>query len=118
MRFLKVRYTVFLFGGRRWVKVKIVIWGCGYLSRLSEDYIRQDVEVVAYVDNNEALWGTVSDGVEVMAPQQAVNTYPDGIYVVANVNHYEDIKEQLENLGINESNIIICNNYSITFYIS
>ncbi len=57
MRFLKVRYTVFLFGGRRWVKVKIVIWGCGYLSRLFEDYIRQDVEVVAYVDNNEKYWG-------------------------------------------------------------
>ena len=59
MRFLKVRYTVFLFGGRRWVKVKIVIWGCGYLSRLFEDYIRQDVEVVAYVDNKEKYWGGV-----------------------------------------------------------
>ncbi len=39
--------------------MKIVIWGCGYLSRLFEDYIRQDVEVVAYVDNNEKYWGGV-----------------------------------------------------------
>lgn len=33
--------------------MRIVIWGCGHLSRLLEDYIRQDVEVVAYIDSNE-----------------------------------------------------------------
>lgn len=93
---------------------KVIIFGYGNVGKLVYQHMcYSGKNTVAYVDNNEALWGTVSDGVEVMAPQQAVNTYPDGIYVVANVNHYEDIKEQLENLGINESNIIICNNYDI-----
>lgn len=60
MQFHKIYGTVFfIFRKETGLKVKIVIWGCGHLSRLLEDYIRQDVEIVAYVDNNEKYWGGV-----------------------------------------------------------
>lgn len=37
--------------------MKIVIWGTGHLSRLIEDYIRKDIQIVAYVDNNKMRGG-------------------------------------------------------------
>ena len=110
MRFLKVRYTVFLFGGRRWVKVKIVIWGCGYLSRLFEDYIRQDVEVVAYVDNNEKYWGGgIWNGrcrVPIISPKILKNISFE--YCLIAINGYQAVVEQcLKVLKIPEKKILL-----------
>lgn len=37
--------------------MKIIIWGTGYLSRQIEDYIRSEIEIAAYIDNDKTKGG-------------------------------------------------------------
>ena len=90
--------------------MKIVIWGCGYLSRLFEDYIRQDVEVVAYVDNNEKYWGGgIWNGrcrVPIISPKILKNISFE--YCLIAINGYQAVVEQcLKVLKIPEKKILL-----------
>lgn len=37
--------------------MKVVIWGTGYREQLLEDYFKENIEIVAFVDNNKSNWG-------------------------------------------------------------
>lgn len=37
--------------------MNIIIWGTGHMSRLIEDYIKQNIEIVAYIDNDKNTGG-------------------------------------------------------------
>ena len=37
--------------------MRIVIQGTGYVARLVEEYIKQDVEIMMYIDNNKMIGG-------------------------------------------------------------
>ena len=50
-----------------------MIFGAGQLGRqVREAAARAGLEVVAFADNDESLWGTTRDGVIVLAPAEAV----------------------------------------------
>lgn len=70
--------------------MKIVIWGTGHLSRLIEDYIRKDIQIVAYVDNNKIQGGgmikTFDRTVTIMLPNDTKNLEFD--YCLIAVEHY------------------------------
>lgn len=90
----------------------VVIFGNGNMGRLLRCYMEYHGKILAaYIDNNQNLWGTIEDKVPVIAPEDAVKLYPDAIYVIANINAYYEIKQQLLDLEIKEENIVICNNY-------
>lgn len=52
-------------------------------------------------------------GMEIIDVETAVETNPESFYIIANKRHGEEIKYQIENLGINKKNIYICNNIAI-----
>lgn len=90
----------------------VLIFGNGNMGRLLRCYMEYNgKKLAAYVDNNRELWGMMEGEIPIMAPGDAVERYPDAIYMIANINAYEEIKQQLLSLKISEEKIILCNNY-------
>lgn len=84
---------------------QVVIFGCGkYGKELCMNLYLHGVETVAFYDNNEDLWGKEYGGIKILKPKKQDNE--EVMYVVASKWHAEEIKGQLEMLGIDKKNII------------
>jgi hypothetical protein len=86
---------------------QVVIFCCTIYGKFCHELLEYKSQgiVKAYCDNNSDLWNTTIYEVEVLSPTQAVKTYPDAVYIVANLNSANIIKQQLENLGISKDRI-------------
>lgn len=90
----------------------IVIFGNGNMGKLLRCFMEyHEKKLAAYVDNNQKLWGSMENKIPVMAPEDAVKSYPDAVYMIANINAYLEMKKQLLDLDVKEENIVVCNNY-------
>lgn len=91
-----------------------IIFGCGNMGRAVSIYLTEtDRKIAAYIDNAESRWGELESGVQILKPQQAVMAFPDAVYIVSNVLHYEEMKNQLLQYGVCEENLIVCNEYAL-----
>jgi FkbM family methyltransferase len=83
-------------GGSR----RLVIFGAAQLGRqVLQAAARAGLEVLAYADNNEKLWGTTRDGVAVISPAEAVERFNAvAAFVVAVFNPSRPL-QQLHELG-------------------
>lgn len=85
---------------------RVVIFGAGKRGRAVLTLLgaaRQDI--CCLTDNNKALWNTAIEGCEILPPQEAIEKYPDELYIVANELHAKEIACQLQNMGIREDQI-------------
>lgn len=79
----------------------IVIFGGGNYGVLTFLWLKENQkDVVAFCDNDVALWGKEIGRLPVMSPEKAVKEYPQACFVVANKNHAEQMKRQLKQLGV------------------
>lgn len=84
---------------------QVVIFGCGkYGKELCMNLDMQGIETVAFYDNNEELWGKEYGGIKILKPKKQDNE--EVMYIVASKLHAEEIKRQLEMLGIDKKHII------------
>ena len=67
----------------------------------------KEINIDAFVDNDEAKWNTVVNGIEIISPEMALKRYSDDLYIIANKLHAGDIKSQLLRMGIAEEQIMI-----------
>ena len=49
--------------------------------------------------------------IPIVAPEDGARQYANAVYIVANVNYYKEIVQQLLSLGISEKNMITCFDY-------
>lgn len=87
--------------------MKIIIWGTGHMSRLIENYIKHDIEIVAYVDNNAGggYIATPEREVAIIGPNNIKNIVFD--YCLIAVKECQSIIDQcLYELGIPKEKII------------
>lgn len=90
----------------------IVIFGNGNMGKLVRKFLRRKgIEVTAYLDNKRELWKKMDEGIPIMRPEDGVRQFGNGIYIVANVNHYDEIEYQLLQLQIPKEKIIRCFDY-------
>lgn len=73
---------------------RAVVFGCGETAAASRETIHQRFQVIAYSDNNPALWGTEFDGAPVLPPDQIPG---DAGIVVASGLYYPEILHGLLN---------------------
>ena len=79
---------------------RIVIFGSGYLGKLALSGLRAaGVEPLAFCDNNAALWGQTVEGVPVISPAAAADTYKDSAAFVVAIYHSTARQNQLRELG-------------------
>lgn len=86
---------------------KIIIFGAGKCGKYTHILLEchRSGQVYAFCDNNQSLWHTDVQGIEVIAPTEAARTYLDAEYVIANLKGRTEIHQQLLELGIEEEQI-------------
>lgn len=88
--------------------LKVVIWGTGSGSAgLPEACLVRDVQIIAYVDNQSEKWGTIYQERTVISPKDIFDIVCD-YYIIASI-YYEEIEQQLLELGISQEKIIYYN---------
>ena len=86
---------------------KLVVFGGGNLGRFAAQYTRNiGFKELYFCDNNSSLWGTVIESVPVISPKQLADMYKEGniSIVIANLNYYDQISDQLSLEGITPLN--------------
>lgn len=87
---------------------QMVIFGCGARGRGIFDYLKSvgiESQAVCFIDNAEELWETEIEGCPVLPPFEACKRYPDVLYLIANKYHGDEMKGQLQEMGIEEASI-------------
>jgi hypothetical protein len=80
---------------------KCIIFGAGERGRYQLQRLGNFFEIIAFADNNEALWGTKLSGIPVITPDETKPFYESGaIVVICNEMHSYEIANQLGDLGI------------------
>lgn len=88
---------------------RVVLFGVGYLGSMIYDFLTACGKEIVILDNNPKLQENGYRGKKVHNPNDYIATNDDTI-IVANVMYAKEIREQLCDLGIPNSRIIICDN--------
>lgn len=85
-------------------KNRFVLFGGGNMGRRVLARLRQDgIEPLAFSDNQSSQWGEAIDGLDILAPRDAVARFgSDAVFVVTIYNNrhsFPDTRTQLLNLG-------------------
>ena len=92
----------------------LIIIGAGNLGLLASGYLEQKGKrAAAYIDNAAWKWDSLFYGLPVLSPEVGVCQYPDAAYIIANAAHGQEMKEQLNSLGIRDDKVVICDNYDL-----
>jgi FkbM family methyltransferase len=77
-----------------------VIFGSGSLGRIICDGARASrLPVLAFADNNQALWGSSVDGIPILSPADAVDRFNDRAFFIVGVYNSSKPSQQLRQLG-------------------
>jgi len=80
---------------------RCVVFGCGVLGRKTYNKLKFYYDVVAFCDNNSALYGKYIEGVLIVPIKQMLDYAKEGAkIVVSNLSHYRQIAVQLTRLGV------------------
>lgn len=83
----------------------VIIFGASATGRRVYKTVKQKYHVIAFVDENTALYGESIDGIEICSPQQIAVLAFDFI-ILAVLSKYEQIKDMLMEQGIEEERIL------------
>lgn len=87
-----------------------LIFGAGIRGRNVLALLRQhDRNVLGFSDNDEHLWGTMIDGVPVIAPEESKQRLGNGTVIICNKLHWEEILDQLHQLGFSAEKVHVYN---------
>lgn len=82
----------------------VVIFGTGQTSRVVISGLNQQVNIVAFCDNNMVKWNTYLEGKKIVEPEELKNINYDYIIIASQFN--DEIYEQLLKLGISKNRIL------------
>jgi len=80
---------------------RLVLFGAGGLGRKIADTLRTEGhQVLAFCDNNPALWGSQIEGIPVVSPPSAANSFPSAVFMVAiwHPNRTEGVRHHVRQL--------------------
>lgn len=83
---------------------KIIIFGVGKNAEKICVCLKEEIEIVAYVDNNSDIWGKELAGIKIMEP--VLIEKEDYQYIIVATISFESVVNQLLDLGIDQKKII------------
>lgn len=87
---------------------RVIIVGASKSGRRLLSYLlNEGINVEAFYDNNEELQGKYVDGVKIISPKNHRRIDDFTLYIIASVNFKNELHEQLRELGISSSSIIL-----------
>lgn len=92
------------------MKKQCMIFGCGAVGKTAYHKLCQIYDVLAYIDNNEALWGETINQVTICSPKEAKDIYDrhETMEIVIAVTDYYPIYLQLKQIKMEDIVIWKC----------
>lgn len=88
--------------------MNIIIFGSGGVGvEVKHKLEEEGNRIIAFCDNNEKKWGTVIEGIEIIAPDKIDKDVHYDLIAIGAYKGCESIKKQLMRYGVSEKNIII-----------
>ena len=84
--------------------MKVIIYGATDTGKSIYQEIKEDVEVVAFTDDDPKRWGDEVDGIAVISPETILKKNVDEI-VVGVLTYQREVNDNLHRLGIDSSKI-------------
>lgn len=78
---------------------KGIIFGAGELGKHVYDMVKDSVEIICFVDNDEFKWGGVIDGKEIRNPEILKTLDVDAVFL-GNLTGFDEIPKQLDLYGV------------------
>lgn len=89
------------------MKKKIIIWGAGGMALgLFKSFDLDQVDIIAFIDNDESKWGKRCNAVEIIPPARLMEMTYDYIFI-SSVENQWNIKEQLDAMNVDCEKIIL-----------
>lgn len=83
------------------------VFGCGKVGGECFGVLKEiGVEVKCFWDNEKSRWGTIFKGVNVCNPQNICTQAP--LIIIASTKYEEEIKKQIESMGLREKENYVC----------
>lgn len=82
---------------------KAIIFGCGEIGTMAYHYFKTIYDIVAWADNNERLWGTKKENIEIIPPGSICHVIVEkNAELFVSVTKSDDIVAQLKSYGIKD----------------
>lgn len=81
-------------------KKKIILFGSGNFTRRFLTQFKSQYEIYAIVDNNEAKWGSMLEGIKIMPPRILEELPKQDCRVIICIKNYVAIVQQLKQIGV------------------
>lgn len=78
--------------------MQVIIFGTGQLYQQMKDRLRNDIEILAFIDNNPSKWGEKLNGIEIKSPQDITNMEYDFVFTLS--IYQKEMYNQLINMGV------------------
>lgn len=86
-------------------KERVVLYGLGNAGKSMLPYIRENFDILFWVDGNQSLWGTKYEGISVCAPE-SLSGYDGKVIVTTTEAFFVEIADYLLKLGFDKNNIV------------
>lgn len=83
---------------------KVLIWGIGRNYQANKNIIRNDIEIIGFVDNNSTVQGTVVDGKKVYSPAEIGVLNFDFLFIFC--QKYPDVRKQIMKMDISRDIVV------------
>lgn len=89
---------------------KVYIFGAGKYGRFIHTFLSlNNVEVVAFCDNNAQRRNEIIQNLPVLAPEETISKKDDACYIITASKYVQEITDQLLRLGVNQNRITFYN---------
>lgn len=78
---------------------KGIIWGVGGTGRRIYNMLKDEMEIVCFVDCDQAKWGKEYDGLKILSPEELPKLEFEQV-ILGTLMGYEEVQEQLKTMGI------------------
>lgn len=85
-----------------------VIVGAGIRGQnFCKNCLRRKIVPLAFADNNPDMWGKEIENRKIYSIEECSLNYPDARYILSMKNGTEEVKRQLQELGIYNTNVVV-----------
>lgn len=90
-------------------KMRFVIFGIGNMYQKYKSTFKKDIEITAFIDNQQEKWGKKTDGIMVYAPEELNQLNYDAVFILS--VHCLEMRMQLLRIGIPKEKIYMMDNH-------
>ena len=83
--------------------MRIIIFGTGKISMRLLSKLKEDIRIIAFLDNDPSKWGSSIGQIPVLPPEKSMELDYDCIFLLS--AHHVDMREQLTGLGVPKEKI-------------